>query len=452
MLNQKIVSETYDLLAKLIQNACVNPPGNEVKSITTIKEFLSAKGIECEIFESAPNRANLVAKIIGTSSEPGHRLMFGPSHVDVVPVADPESWIEGPFSGKIDEEFIWGRGAMDMLFIVATQVQAFAQLHTEGFQPKGDLLLFIVADEERGGQLGTEWMLENHPDQIQTDYAVGEMGGGAMAEGKKFLIYGERGGSWTRLLFKGTTAHGSMPYGTDNAVLKVSKAALRLTNYCDTKIPITTEYLTYLADGLGVTGIKHFLLTHKFTLPMILKMMKKSDPKTAKILHSLSRMTMSPNIIHGGLKTNVIAASASLDVDIRTLPGQDHDYVVYHIKQALGDLADEVEITLITDEDSGILSYGTVSDAQSEFINTMNDVVNGLLPGSSLVPYIYPGSTDLRFLRERGVQAYGYSLLSPKTTLDDITGLIHGPNERIRKETVELSLNAYYNLAKKWNI
>ena len=114
--------ETITLLSELIQNKCVNPPGNEMKSIQTIHRFLKERNVESQIYKTAPEKGNLVARINGV--EKGPRLMFGPSHVDVVPVVKPEEWEVDPFKGIIKDEQIWGRGAMDMLFLVATQVQA----------------------------------------------------------------------------------------------------------------------------------------------------------------------------------------------------------------------------------------------------------------------------------------------------------------------------------------
>ncbi len=448
MLEEKIVSETYVLLQNLIQNACVNPPGNEVKSINTIKEFLHAKGIECTVFETAPNRANLLARIKG--SENGPIIMFGPSHIDVVPVPNPQDWSVAPFSGEMKDGFIWGRGAMDMLFIVAAQVQAFAQLHTEGFQPKGDLLLFIVADEEAGGTFGVKWMIQNHPDLIETDYCLSETGGAALAEGRLIIMIGEKGGSMKRIHFKGTPGHGSMPYGSDNAVVKASQAILRIQDYCDNKIPITTEYIGHLVDGLGMSSIQKFMLTTKRLLPMTLKMLKKKDPDTAKVIHGLSRMTMSPNVIKGGIKPNVIAANASISVDIRTLPGQDEAYVISHLRNALGDLASEAEIVPITEDEGGIESYGNASVVSSEFVSTLESAICDIFPDSHIVPFLMPAVSDLRYFRERGAQCYGFALMDPETSTKDMTALPHGTDERIRKHTVELTLNVYYNLAKKW--
>ncbi len=186
-MDETIINETITLLQKLIRNECVNPPGNELRSIKTIKEFLKKKGVKCEVYESAPNRGNLIAKIKGTKKSPS--LMFGPSHVDVVPVEKPDEWIVSPFSGEIKDGYIWGRGAFDMLFIVAAQCQAFAMLHNEKFKPKGDLVLAIVADEEAGGNFGCKWMIDNHPEKMKIENAVSEFGGFEISENKLILPY-----------------------------------------------------------------------------------------------------------------------------------------------------------------------------------------------------------------------------------------------------------------------
>lgn len=447
----KGLDEAIELFQELIQNKCVNPPGNEIKSIKTIEKFLKNKGIRCDVFESAPNKGNLVSKIEGTDSiHPG--LILGPSHVDVVPVTKLEEWDVDPFAGEIKDGTIWGRGAIDMLFIVATQVCAFAQLFEEKFQPKGDLLLLIVADEETGGEFGTKWMVENKPDTINIGkkemFAVTESGGITIAPGKFLFISGEKGTAWKLLRFKGTPGHGSMPFASDNAVLKASEAAMLLTDYCDNKIPVETKYIANLVEGLGMNPITKFLIANKKLLPLALKMLKKSNPQMGKLIHSLSRMTISPNIIEGGIKTNIIATNAELKLDIRTLPGQDDEYVVGHIKKGLGKLAEETEITELKDE--GIFFLGSNSPVQSEFVNAMERAIAKELPLKSMVPLLGMGATDGRFLRGQNIDTYGFALFDPELPMDHYINLAHGVNERITIKTVELSLKVYYNLAKEF--
>ncbi|MHA1550781.1 MAG: M20/M25/M40 family metallo-hydrolase [Candidatus Heimdallarchaeaceae archaeon] len=451
-MESKYIEETYQLLIELIQNKCVNPPGNEMRSIKTIEKFLKNKGVSCKIFESKKNRGNLVAVIPGTDKEaPG--LIFGPSHVDVVPVTKPDDWKEDPFGGKIKDGFIWGRGTLDMLFIVASQVQAFALLSQEKFKPKGDLVLFIVADEETGGAWGADWMIKNHSNELSINnrkmFAVTEAGGVLISKDKFAIINGEKGATWLKLKFQGTPGHGSAPYSSDNAVHKVSKAALYLTNYCDNKMPINTTYINHLVKGLGTNFILRLLITNKKLLPIMIKTLNKRDPEIAKVLHSLSRMTISPNIIQGGTKTNIIASEANLELDIRTLPGQDYDYVVFHVKKALKELANEVIIER-TESKEGITSMGSASPVESDFVTAMKNAILKDFPNASIVPLIAGGATDGRFLREKNVDTYGFALFNPETPMNEIVSLGHGVDERISLKTVELSLNVYYNLAKEF--
>ncbi len=447
MMNDTELQETCELISQMIQNKCVNPPGNEMPNIKAIESFLTERDIKCQVFESAPNRGNLVAKIRGSGKGPS--LMFGPAHVDVVPVPNPEDWEVDPFSGEIKDGYIWGRGSLDMLTIVASQTQAFVKLHQEQFQTKGDLILLIVSDEETGGKYGAEWMLKNHPDLIQTDYAVTEFGGITIAPGKIIFAIGEKGANWKRISFKGTPGHGSMPYTSDNAIYKAGQATARLIDYCDNKIPITTEYLEHLADGFGLSFYSRFMLTNKRTLPFTLRRLRKKDSAMAKFIHALSRMTISPSMTRGGTKINIIPATASIDLDVRTLPGQDEEYVITHLQKALGDLADEAKIETITDEGS-VHSYGNASPVSSDFVNAMKRAIQQTIPDSTFVPFMMMGGSDARFFRERNIDTYGYAFFDPRIPLNELTDLVHGTNERVTVKTVELTTKAYYNLAKEF--
>jgi acetylornithine deacetylase/succinyl-diaminopimelate desuccinylase-like protein len=181
-----------ELLSELIRNRCVNPPGGEMRSINSIRGYLRRRGVDSVVYESAPGRGNLVARIPGTGGGPG--LMFGPGHVDVAPVEKPDAWEVDPFSAVMRDGYMWGRGSHDMLFMVTAHVQAFADLSGSGFTPRGDLTLLVVCDEEDEGAFGTGWMLENHLEMFRTDYAVSEAGGWPREPGEVVFTYGESGG------------------------------------------------------------------------------------------------------------------------------------------------------------------------------------------------------------------------------------------------------------------
>jgi acetylornithine deacetylase/succinyl-diaminopimelate desuccinylase-like protein len=436
------LKETISLLSELIQNKCINPPGNEMKSIKTIQRILSEHDIESQVFESAPNRGNLVARIPGTDLGPS--LMFGPAHVDVVPVENFDAWSEDPFSGIVKDGYVWGRGALDMLFIVATQVQAFVKLYEEGFQPRGDLILLVVSDEESGGTYGTGWMLKNYPKLVETDYAITEAGGVSIAPGKILFISGEKGVSQKRISFKGKSRHGSMPYGSDNAIIKMSEAVTRISSYVP---PVTTKYISDLADGLKLGFVQRQMLTNPWLLSFTLNRLKSREPTMAMLLYGLSRMTMSPNIAQGGLKVNVVAEKAHIDLDVRTLPGQDEEYVISQLRKALGPLAEEAVIDDLGATE-GILSFGNASPSRSDFVAAMEKAVNRELPNSTLIPLISPGASDCRFLRELGTEAYGFSLFDPETPSSHLAELGHGVNERVSIKTLDLTQKVYQYLAR----
>ncbi|MHA1557530.1 MAG: M20/M25/M40 family metallo-hydrolase [Candidatus Heimdallarchaeota archaeon] len=439
-MNDLNIDETITLLQELVRNECVNPPGNEMVNIKSIEKFLEKKGIECKIFESDKNRGNLIARIKGTSNGPS--MMFGPSHVDVVPIEKPDEWLVPPFSGEKKDGFIWGRGSFDMLFLVVAQCQAFAMLHKEGFKPKGDLILAIVADEEAGGKYGCKWMIDNHPEEMKVDNAISEFGGLEISENKLILPYGEKGVIGLRLNFKGQSGHASMPYGKDNSVKKVSEAIIRINNY---KMPYTTKYLKHLAKNLGIGPIQRMLLSRKLLLPLALKILVKTKPAMARALHSMSRTTFATTIIRGGQKINVLPGSSSVDIDCRLLPEQDLNYAKKHILKALGKkLAKEVEITSIK---NSLDVAGSESPLDTEFVDAIKQTFQKLVPNSSVVPVIAYGATDLRFIRRNGGNGYGFCLFESG---EDISDLAHNINEKIGIKSVELSTKAMYELAKEY--
>ena len=432
------------LLKDMIRNKCVNPPGNELRSIRTLQEYFSDRGVETQVFESAEGRGNLYARIEGF--DPKHpSLTLGPGHVDVVPVEDPSTWRVDPWEGIEQDGFIWGRGSFDMLFIVACQAVVFSGLVQEGFQPKGDLVFLAVSDEEAGGLFGAKWMLDNHPELVKTDFAVTEAGGFPITPSRYVFMVGEKGVNWKRLKFRGEEGHGSMPYGVPNAVLKMSQAAIRLSGY---QPPVETRFVGDLVRGMQLNRLMRFFLENRHLVRMAIKLSAKQNIGMAKALHALTVMTISPNVAQGGAKTNVIAGQAILDVDIRTLPGQDNEYVMHHLKRALGDLAPEVEI----EGAPGIAtSVGNASPSQSEFVDTLREAIRQCTtPDIDLVPMLLTGASDMRFYRDTGTHAYGFSLFDDKLSLAEITKLAHGDDERVSIGSLRLTAEVYERLVRNF--
>ena len=181
----------------------------------------------------------------------------------------------------------------------------------------------------------------------------------------------------------------------------------------------------------------------------MLRLLHKMDPQMATVIHGLTRMTISPNVIKGGTKTNIIPTDVYINLDIRTLPGQDFEYAKLHIRKALGKLAKEVEITKLLGEE-GFFAEGTVSPASSPFVDILNKTIQQEFPKAKLVPMLSMGGTDGRFYRMKNVDAYGFALYDPEMNIEQIFGMSHGVDEKIGFKTIELSLKVYYNLAKEF--
>lgn len=439
--------EIVSLIQEMIRNRCINPPGNELKSIRTIERYLSSFGIESEVFEPAPDRGNLLAVIKGSGESPS--LMLGPGHVDVVPVENEDEWTVPPFEGTIKDGCVWGRGALDMLYIVACQTAVFAHLHSEGFKPKGDLKLLVVADEEIGGGLGANWMVENHPEKVKVDYLVTEAGGDPVAINRLSFIYGEKGTAWSRMKFRGVERHGSAPYRSENAVVKMAEAIKRIRNY---QPPRDTSITSPFLKAMGFKGVTLALMNRPSTLGFMLNRMAKRSIGNSAFIHSLSQMTWSPNVCKGGVKTNTVPGSASLDIDVRILPGQDEEYVRRHFRKALGPLADEVDIERLSAEEGGTFTLGSLSDANSPLVEVMESIVKEIRgPEYTLVPMVSPGATDCRFFRKAwNTQAYGFSIHDGSLDMATLQSMFHGTDERIPISTLEMTAKGYMELARRF--
>lgn len=442
-----MIDEITTLMQEMIRNRCVNPPGEEMRSISTIERYLSSNGIESEIFESAPERGNLLAVIKGSGGRPS--LMFGPGHVDVVPVENEKEWTVPPFDGVVKDGCIWGRGALDMLYIVASQVVVFAHLHSEGFKPKGTLKLLVVSDEEVGGEYGASWMVQNHPEKVRVDYLVTEAGGEPIGPNRMSYIYGEKGTAWTRMRFTGEERHGSAPFQSNNAVVTMAKVIQRIRDY---QPPRDTSITRPLLKALGVGGFTRALMNQPRFLGFMLNQLAKRSPGDATFIHSLSQMTWSPNVCQGGAKTNTVAGTALLDIDVRVLPGQDEEYVRSHFRKALGPIAEEVVIERLKPDEGGTFTAGTLSDANSPLVDVMDSIVKELRgPDFTLVPMVSPGATDCRFFREAwDTQAYGFAIHDGTLDLASLLSLFHGTDERVPLGTIELTAKGYMELAKRF--
>ena len=438
--NEELTNQTVELLQSLIRNECVNTgaveSGEEEKNSDLLETFLEGPGVEIEHFDCLPGRRSVVARIEGTDPEAPALCLMG--HTDVVPVS-PEGWSREPFAGDLVDGEVWGRGAVDMLNLTSSMAVAFRHLASNNFRPKGDLIYFGVADEEAGGTYGAKWMAEHHRDAIAADYVLTEFGGlpTHTPEGKKLtLAAGEKGLGWRRLTVKGTPGHGSMPFGADNAVLKAAEIIRRLGEY-QPKAKLTEMWQHQISTLDLESDIKSALLDPSSVWDAIAGL---ESPALAGHLHACSHTTFSPNVVHGGVKTNVIPDTVEIDVDIRTAPG-DSEQVDQHLRDALGELFDEVEVERIHDDPA------TFSTTDTPMWLLLQEMMQKAHPGAPLIPSLIVGATDARFYRERGSIAYGAGLFSDKVSASDFMARFHGHDERVDVDSLALTTQLWLDIA-----
>jgi acetylornithine deacetylase/succinyl-diaminopimelate desuccinylase-like protein len=436
---------TTELLQALIRNACVNDgtpdSGGETRNADLLVSYLEGAGLDVERYTPRPGRDTMVARIEGSDPDAPSLCLMG--HTDVVPV-NPDGWRHDPFGGQVIGGEVWGRGAIDMLNLTSSMAVAFRRLADEGFRPRGDLIYFGVADEEAGGVWGAEWMAEHHWDAIRADYVLTELGGWSTTDthGHRTVTVnvGEKGLAWRRLRVTGTPGHGSMPFGADNALVKAAEVVRRLAEF--RPAPHIDDVWRAQVGALGLPDELRASLTSP---DRILATLEQLPVPIARMCHAQTHTTFSPNVAHGGQKTNTIPDVVDIDVDIRTVPGTTIDDVDGLLREALGDLHDHVEVTVLQQSDPTASPYG----ASNLLWETVARHTQVAYPGASLVPGLVVGGTDARFYRQRGVTAYGTGLFSPAIDAASFGSRFHGNDERIDVESLGLSGNYFYGIARE---
>ena len=410
--------ETVELLRELIRLDTVNPPGNETRAAELLRAYLEDYGVRCELFAKVADRANLVARIPGGE---GPRLLLL-SHTDTV-LADSAEWQVDPWSGELRDDYVWGRGALDMKGQVAASAVAIASLAREGFEPSGDLIFAATADEEVGDDFGLQWLVRAHPDAVRCEYALNEGGGDRLQLGRRVLYLcstAEKMSAPFRLTVHGRSGHASMPGIADNALVKAAALIERLAAYRPERTlgPETTALLRVLT-GEEPGGVEEAL-----------ERAQAIHPLAGELVEPLLSMTLSPTMIEASQKRNVIPARCLVTVDCRLLPGQLPSDAEPLIREVLGGGAYDLE---------WIEAWGgTRSTMESPLWEAVESFVKEIDPGAIATPVMVAGFTDSHWLREAfGTVVYGFF---PMRTMDPelAARLIHSADERAHVDDLAL--------------
>lgn len=406
---EEVVEICRDLIRIDTSNFGDDSGPGERKAAEYVAAKLDEVGIEAEIIESAPGRANVVAQWGNQSSSRDGLLIHG--HLDVVP-AEAADWRVDPFAAEIIDGYLYGRGAVDMKDFDAMLLSVVRSRQRAGVIPDRPITLVFTADEEAGSRQGAHWLVTNRPEIFaRCNEAIGEVGGfSTEIAGKRLYLIesGEKGISWMRVRAAGTAGHGSMRQ-TDNAVIHLSRALIALGSH-EWTVETGPSMRKLLAKVKELTGDES------------------DDPQTLlehfgpaiRMIGSGIRNTTNATMLDAGYKANVVPASAEAMVDGRYLPGHEETFLS-DVQQIVGP-----HVTVEPHIRDRALEY----PFEGDLVDAMTVALHSQDPGAHIAPFLMSGGTDGKAWDRLGITSYGFTPLRLPADLD-FTALFHGVDERV---------------------
>ena len=426
---KELEEDVVKLCQELIQIPSVNfgeGKGDEKAAAEYVAAKMKEVGIQSKIYESAPNRCSVVARIEGKDkSRPG---LVVNGHLDVVP-ANAADWSVDPFSGAIKDGCIWGRGAVDMKNMDAMILAVIRLWARYNYQPERTIVIVFFGDEEAGGIYGSRWMAEKHPEVFAgCSETISEVGGFSLTllSGKRVYAIetSQKGIEWMKITAEGVAGHGSM-VNNANAVTRLTEAIAKIGNYTwPQRITKTSDlFFQKISELSGKPYDRNNLQ------PLI----DEVGPM-GKMIGATLCNTTNPTMLEAGYKANVIPQSASAVVDGRTLPGYEKE-LLDTVKSLVGEHV-KVE-SLVSDIPLEVEFGGPLVDAMIAAIKSED-------PDGIPIPYLLSGGTDNKALAKLGIVGYGFSPLKLPPDLD-FTGLFHGIDERVPIDSLQFGARTLFH-------
>ncbi len=429
-------------LAALIRFDTTNPPGNETPAAEYIAGMLASAGIEATLLGAEPTRHNVVARLPGDGSKAPLLLA---AHLDVVGV-ERDKWRHDPFGGEIHDGYLWGRGTIDMKQMAIMSTLVVMRLKQEGVALARDVIIAGVADEEAGCDLGSKWLVDNHPDMVRAEYVIGEAGGFTVHLGGRALYpigIAEKGMVWLKLKVKGTPGHGSVPRD-DNAVARLGALVHRLGT---TRLP---QHRTRVTDAYlkAVAATQKFplnVLLPRLHLPALAKVIldRFPDRGAANALAAVLSNTATPTMLRAGDKINVVPGAAEAFVDGRTLPGETAASLIAEIRKVAEDLG-EFDIEIVKEMPPVETSPDT------PLWSIIGEVMRAHAPDGALVPLLMPGFTDAKQWSRLGAKCYGFMPTKFPEDGPKFSDMFHGHDERIPVDGLAWGVEVLYEVVKRF--
>ena len=402
----RLDAETLEHFQALVRMDTSDPPGNEQPAVDYLKRVLEKEGIPVQIFVKQPGRPNLVARLAGNASK---RPLLIMGHTDVVNV-DPAKWTHPPFSAERDGGYIYGRGTLDDRPHVVGALMALLTLKRDLVPLDRDVIFLAEAGEEGTPLLGAEYMVNEHFDAIDAEYCLAEGGGVARKGGKvryASVETAEKVPNGIDMVARGPSGHGSRPLQT-NAVVHLARAVAAVAAWQPPVVlnDTTRAFFQRLAEVSEPEAAKHYrnvLSADPAAVADADAWLRANEPNYASML----RTSVSPTIIQGGYRQNVIPSEAKATLDVRFRPGENYDQFLAEITRVVADPAVEVRFNGWPPSSSGKPRPASISRIDNEAFSLIEGALKKQY-GAIVLPMMGTGATDMAFVRAKGVQCYGF--------------------------------------------
>ncbi len=429
--------ETVKHLQALIRMNTVNPPGNEIAVARYLESVLKAEGIETHLFEPAPGRGALVARLRGDGSRQPVLLM---AHMDVVGV-EKEKWTVEPFAAVIKDGYLYGRGAIDDKGMLAANLETMLLLKrhivNRGGTLSRDVVFVANSDEEAGGDWGMGWLIKNHPELVRAEFALNEGGRTRIVQGKPLYLAvqnTEKVSHVVELTARGAGGHASVPL-RGNPIWRLGRALAAIGAHREplSVNPTTREFFTQLARVWPV-GVERQSMADVASRDTRRQQRGARTLAAIPVFDAVLRNGISATIIKGGIRENVIPTEVSATLNVRTLPGASLDSMVRRLKRVVNDSLVAFRIVDSSQD-------APASDFNSAMFRAIADATRAVDPSLAVVPYLSTGATDSARLRQMGMLAYG---ILPFPMNQDDEDRMHGNDERIPLASLAFGTRVIY--------
>jgi acetylornithine deacetylase/succinyl-diaminopimelate desuccinylase-like protein len=434
---ESVRAETISRLQTIIRFDTTNPPGNELPLALHLETALQEEEIETTLFRPVENRAVLIGRIRGTAKK---RPVILLAHMDVVGV-ERDGWSVDPFAGEIRDGYLYGRGAIDDKGMLAANLMTMLLLKRElsatGDTLSRDVIFLATSDEESGGEWGMGWLVDQHPEVLDAEFALNEGGRTRIIEGgRRYLAVqsAEKVSHVVAVTARGSAGHAAIPH-PDNAIFRLGRALESLSRYAE-PVMLTEITRRFFGDLAAIWPNSR----EKAAMTDLVSGDAKRAENGANVLsripvfNAVLRNGISATVLEGGNQFNVIPASVRAVLNVRTLPGHSIDKVVNRLRAIVLEPAVTIEVTHRGEE-------APASDPGSEMFAAIAESARELDPEMAVVPYLSTGVTDSARLRRLGVKAYG---ILPFPMVQSDEERMHGNDERVPLESLHFGTRLIY--------